>query len=205
MSGNARLQAILALCPRDRLVIDVGADHGKVAAALGGIATERALRPGRHPGAPWVVADGLKPFRAVPAAVIAGMGALRILRILDAGPRPEVAVLHAPDDPPALRCGLARAGWRIDAERLAPEAGRWAEVIRATPGAEPAEGLWLHYGPRLLAGDDPHLRAHLQHLRRWADGLASRTRDAAPARSARFRQHAAFLAARLAERGWTAG
>lgn len=200
--GAARRAAILGLCPRGGVMVDVGADHGHVAAALGAVATERQLRRIGRRDVPWVVADGLRPFRRVDLAVIAGMGARTIAGILEAGPRPAVAVLHAQDDPPVLRRWLAAHGWRIDAEALAPEAGRFAEVIRAVPGEEDAQGPWLDFGPRLLAGSDPYLRDHLLELWTWYDGLARSTADRAPERSARFRAQADFLRDRLADRGW---
>jgi tRNA A22 N-methylase len=155
---------LVELAPAGDVVVDVGADHGHVAAALSAIATER--QPGRAGRAdvPWVIADGLQPFRHVDVAIIAGMGALTIAGILERGPRPSTAVLHAQDDPPRLRRWLAANGWRIEAERLAPEAGRFAEVLRVVEGHEESSGLWLEHGPRLLRGDDPLLEAHLEQL-----------------------------------------
>jgi tRNA (adenine22-N1)-methyltransferase len=176
------------------VIVDVGADHGHVAHEVGAIATEAA--PGRmgRRDLPWVVADGLTPFRNVDIAIVAGMGARTIARILAAGPRPSRAVVaHAQDDPPALRVWLAANGWRIDAEVLAPEAGRFAEVVRAVPGVEPATGLHLAFGPRLLAGDDPHLGAHLRHLRDHHLRLAEAMAPSDPERAAEERAKAAFL------------
>ena len=125
------------------------------------------------------------------------MGARTIAGILDRGPRPALAVLHAQDDPPELRRWLAANGWHIDAEGLAPEAGRFAEVIRAVPGEESAEGLWLDYGPRLLTVGDPllldhldQLMAHHENIARATDGRDSRVHDDA-------RRRADFLRARV--------
>jgi tRNA A22 N-methylase len=176
------------------VVVDVGADHGHVAHALGAIATEAAEnRIGRR-DVPWVVGDGLTPFDRVDVAVVAGMGWRTIARILDAGPRPtRAAILHAQDDPPSLRIWLADHGWRIDAEALAPEAGRFAEVVRAVPGVETATGHTLAFGPVLLAGDDPHLAAHLAELGRYYDGLAASIGSSDPTLAASMHGKAAFL------------
>ncbi|MEQ1504378.1 MAG: tRNA (adenine(22)-N(1))-methyltransferase TrmK [Myxococcota bacterium] len=206
-AGRPRRDLLLALCPvTDGLVVDVGADHGLVASAIaarGGrvIATERAPnRIGRR-DVPWIVADGLAPLRTVAVAIIAGMGAHTIAGILGRGPRPTVAVVvHATDNPPALRGWLAANGWRIDAEALAREAGRFAEVIRAVPGDEPATGLELAFGPRLLAGDDPLLVEHLRELHAHHAALAAATRHV-PHKHAGFSARVAFLAAALVARG----
>ena len=81
--------------------------------------------------------------------------------------RPRAAVVHSPDRTDTLRRGLAAQGWRIDAERLAPEARGFAEVIRVLPGEEESQGLSLAFGPKLL--DDPLLSEHLAHQHRhWA-------------------------------------
>lgn len=201
--GDARIEAIVGLVPPGGVIVDVGADHGSVAERIGGIATER--HPRRRSGRvlPWVVADGLAPFRHVDTAVIAGMGARTIAAILDRGPTPRCVVLHADDEPSTLRGWLAERGWQIDAEALAPQGRRYAEVIRAVSGVEAATGLWLHHGPRLLQSDDPHLVPHLQAAwTRWSD-LHRRlvSVPSAAARREEAREHADFLAARLRERG----
>lgn len=200
--GAGRRRLLVALCPGDRPVIDVGADHGHVAHALGAIATERLPhRIGRR-DVRWVVADGLTPFREVPVAIIAGLGARSIEQILERGPRPGVLVAHAPDDPGRLRCWLAAHGWRIDAEGLAREGHRFAEVLRAVSGHERATGLELELGPRLLAGEDPLLRAWMTHNQRYWSHLAARTAVVAPDVADRARERAAFLREHLERRGW---
>ena len=158
---SLRHQALIGLVPAaDGLVVDVGADHGYVAAALGAVAVERMPRriAGGRAGNRWVIADGLRPFRRVSVAVIAGMGADRIVGIAHAGPIPEVVVAHADDDPGRLRTAMKPLGWRVDAEVAAPEGRRWAEVVRFVRGDEPARPARLWMGPRLLEQDDPRLR-----------------------------------------------
>ncbi|MBK9645636.1 MAG: tRNA (adenine(22)-N(1))-methyltransferase TrmK [Deltaproteobacteria bacterium] len=177
-------QEALAQLGPDPVVVDVGCDHGHVAAALGAIGVERRRqRLPRREDVTLVVADGLTPFRRVDLAVITGMGAETILSVLDAGPRPAVAVLHAPERAWALRQGLAARGYRIDAEGLAPEARGYAEVMRVSTGEETATGLGLAFGPKLL--DDPLLLEHVAHERaRWAiraEHASSPEREAAEA------------------------
>jgi tRNA A22 N-methylase len=122
---------------------------------------------------PLVVANGLRPFRKVDVAIITGMGHPTILEILSAGPRPRAAVVHAPQHADRLRQGLADRGWKIDAERLAPEGGRFAEIIRVVPGEEPHRGYPLWFGP--LLGDDPLLEAHRQERLQYFQGLRNST------------------------------
>ena len=198
-TGRARRELLVAMCPSAEFIVDVGADHGHVAHAVGAIATERAPNRAGRGDVPWVIADGLKPFRRVPCAIIAGMGAETIARILQDGPRPDVAVLHAQDDPPRLRRLLAADDWRIEAEGLAPEAGRYAEVLRVVPGRETATGLWLDFGPVLLRGNAPHKPAHLAQLIGHYERLAHTTRHAAPAIHADMEARVVFLRERLAE------
>ena len=174
--GQQRRELLIAMCPKGATIVDIGADHGHVAAALGAIATERLPHRSGRSDIPWVIADGLKPFRKVDVAIIAGMGARKIMAILDAGPRPSTVVLHAQDDPALLRRYLATHGWHIEREGLAPEAGRYAEVIVAIAGIESASGKQLELGPRLLEGHDPHLLAHLNQLLGYWSHLQECTR-----------------------------
>ncbi len=198
--GRPRREVILDLVPPGRMVIDVGCDHGHTAAALGAIATERrAHRLPRRQDLRRVVADGLRPFRHVEVAVITGIGAHEIGRILSTGPRPEVAVLHAPDRPAALRMWCKENGWRIDAERLAPEGRRFAEVMRVLPGAEPHEGLELAFGPK-LAGD-PLLTAHTRQLEGYWRGVYARVRPHHAAKAAEALAWLAFLREKLTSLG----
>lgn len=192
--GRARREAIISLVPAGRLVVEVGCDHGHTAAALGAIGTERRVHrlPDRR-DLRLVVADGLLPFRRVDVAIITGIGAWQIGRILREGPRPEVAVVHAPDRPAWLRRWCADNGWRIDAERLAHEGRRFAEVMRVVPGDEPHRGLALAFGPKL--GGDPLVGAHIRQLEGfWAGVLAQVTGKSAD-KSAEAREWLDFLRA----------
>lgn len=155
--------------------VDVGADHGWVAEALGCIATERRPHRRARPYGVWVVCDGLDAFGPMGTAVIAGMGANTIARIISRAPPVQRYVLHAQDDPPSLRRWLAEHGFRIVDEGLAPEAKRFAEVVVAVPGEEPTTGLELAFGPVLQRGLDPLSHAHFTQLHGYYSGLADKT------------------------------
>jgi tRNA A22 N-methylase len=193
----SRFDCILSLLPRGQTVIDVGADHGYVAHAVNGIATERMPHRRGKQGRRWVVMDGLSAFRDVEVAVIAGMGALTIDRILRHGPRPRVIVVHAPDDPQTLRARLAQTGWRIEDERLAPEAGRFAEIIRLTQGQETTRGLFLEYGPVLLRRPSADLVQHLEHHRAYQQERARLTAQHDLGRHTDARERIQFLEEQL--------
>lgn len=187
-SLSERLAALAALVPPgppDRIVVDVGADHGHLAAALGAIAVEReAHRPGVGARSPWVLADGLAPFRRVDVAILAGLGARTIAGIVQRGPRPGMLVAQAPDDPPRLRRLLVHDGWRVDAEALAREGARIVEIVRFVPGDEPARDPHLGLGPRLLAESHPLRGAWLDQERRRRRRLLADLASHDPGRAA---------------------
>lgn len=187
--GRPRREAILDLVVPADIIVDVGCDHGHVAATLarGGAlvigAERRSRRLPERLDVPLVVADGLAPFRRVDLAIITGMGGRVILDILARGPEPRVAIVHSPDHVHELRLGLAEAGWRIDAERLAPEARGFAEVIRVVRGEEPHEGHALMFGPKLV--HEPLAHAHAEHeLAHWRRILRSAPPDSEGAQRA---------------------
>ena len=173
---------MLALVPAERgFTVDVGCDHGFVARALDAVASERM--PERLPAAPRerVVGDGLAPYRDVDVAIVCGMGPEKVRHVLRSGARPRVAVVHSPQGAADLRRGLKADGWRIDAERLAPEGRGYAEVMRVVRGHEAATGLQLAFGPRLLEHGDPHLEAHARQLLAFWSRLAATVPPHAPA------------------------
>lgn len=196
LKGRPRRQVILSLVPPGDVVVDVGCDHGYVADGAGAIGVERF--PHRLPTqrvGPRVICDGLRCFSRVDVAIITGLGAAEIARILEAGPTPGAAVLHAPDRPGWLRTWCASHGWRIDAERLAPEHGHYAQVLRVVPGVEPHQGRLLEFGP--LLSSDPLFPAHVAERTRWWRGLLARTEGRDPEKAREAREWLHFLESRV--------
>ena len=150
LSSSDRLSLIIEMAPRRERIVDVGTDHGHVAAALGAIASEREHHrlPART-DVTRVVADGLRGHKDVQLAVLTGMGPKLILAILDNASPPEEILVHAPQHTHVLRYGLAQRGWKVQREGLAPENGKYAEVIHLKPGTEKASGYTLGFGPTL--------------------------------------------------------
>lgn len=194
-AATARWQALASLVPAvEGVIVDVGADHGHLAYQIGAIATERAPRRIGRRDVPWVLCDGLSAFHHVDVAIIAGMGAHTIAGIVRRGPRPRVLVVHAPDDPPALRRLLAGDGWRLEAEVAVPEGPRLAECMRWVPGVEHASGPELSWGPLLLR--DPDAAPFRSHLRRQRDRLAAivdATASVDPSKHAALKADVSFL------------
>jgi len=174
---NPRHQLLVEMCPDVPCIIDVGADHGYVAERLGAIASERMPHRRGTTKTPWVVADGLKPYRYADAAVIAGMGAAKIIDIIKHAPKIKTLILHATDNASSLRQYLAASGWRICDERLAPEAKAFAEVLRVERGEEVSRHLDLEFGPILIRGMSPMHHDHFSHLQEYWARVARWTHD----------------------------
>jgi len=196
----SRFDLICQFCPKAEIIVDVGADHGLVAQRVGAIATERKPHRRGDAAVPWVIANGLAPFRAVDVAIIAGMGAGKIIRILQAGPRPKTLVLHPTSHSGSLRHYLAQNGWKIAKEALAPDNRSFAEVVLAVNGKEQATGLTLEFGPLLTQGEDPWWVPFLNHLAEHWNSIALATKDVAPERHRWAEERLLFLRSEIRKR-----
>lgn len=187
---QGRLAAVASLVTRGTRVADIGSGHGRLARRLLAsgrcpycVATERTpellerirLFPPAHPLASCQALrwgdglDALRPADAIDTVVVAGLGGLSIVAILDAGlPRLRSVgriVLQPQTDHGYLRRWLLGAGFGIVEERLAGERGRFYAVIaaEASPDAAPpsypglaSEDL-LEAGPCLVRERNPLL------------------------------------------------
>lgn len=197
-TASPRLAAIADLIPAGSRVVDVGCDHGRLAVGL--IATGRArqviateiadsqLASLRARDLPAVedgrlamrVGDGFSALRdgdRADVAVIAGMGAPTICRILGGMPvwlGVTRVVAQPQSDPGRLRTWLLDTGWDIEDERCAQSRGRYYEIVAASPGGSGAmprhPGLsradLCEAGPWLVRRRDPCA------ARRWHRTLA---------------------------------
>lgn len=225
---SSRLASIAALVPLGARVADVGSGHGRLALHLLAegrarwcVATERDASPleeiARSAGPLWGklelrLGDGLEPLRPedrLDVAVLAGMGARSIRRILSSPKRDNLGigrfVLAPQAEAPSLRRWLLGNGLRIVREVLVEERGRLYVVIAAEPG-EPA-GLLDHpsltpeevleAGPRLLGSPCPSLLRYWQRqesrlsaiLERLPHGRRPARLASALARASRIRVH----------------
>ena len=181
MELGERLKTVAGLLAFGR-VADVGADHGYLLLWLWqqgrlerGFACD--LNPGplsraaaniRRFGAQAAIeprlGSGLTPVAPgeAQACVMAGMGGMLMLSLLDESP--EVAgslsqlVLQPQRDLEQVRRGLHQRGDAIREEKLAREGRRFYTVIDARPGQETYTAEEYRFGKRLLDRRDPVLR-----------------------------------------------
>jgi tRNA (adenine22-N1)-methyltransferase len=176
---DERLGAAYGMVPPCRLCADIGADHGKLSAALleAGRAermlvadiSEMALAKARRllayarlsERAVFAVADGLDALDAlegepVDVACILGMGGDTMAGVLQRGAHRlcgATLVLGAQTELPALRQALCDIGYRLREERIAEAAGRAYVLMRAAPATQeeaPYTDRELLLGPCLL-------------------------------------------------------
>ena len=203
---NPRLQAVADLVVGGRRVVDVGTDHGLLAAwlYLNGVSDritacdigEKPLRNARKTFDRYDLAgkidlvrcDGLpRTGGAWQEVVIAGMGGELIARILSAGAdtlAPDARLVLQPmSHHEDLRACLAASGFAIDTEKLVEDEGRVyliLRAVRADPGAP--DDLTLFVGS-LTDASDPLTARYLTGRRAYAaaraDGLRAENDPAA--------------------------
>ncbi len=162
-----RLDTVLSLIPPCRSVVDVGADHAKV--AIASVLTGKTVRAtatdiGEGPLArakaairaegleekiQTVLTDGLSGVEKHDVAVIAGMGGELILHILDTAEwtrDPDITLILQPMTAgERLRAGLSQAGYRVIREEIAREGEKLYPILLVCRGEETIETLDQHW------------------------------------------------------------
>ncbi|MEW6307599.1 MAG: class I SAM-dependent methyltransferase [Bacillota bacterium] len=185
-----RLRVLAGMVPPGATLADVGTDHALLPIALvsrgvcpRAVATEAAIGPYRRARLAVEssglgdridvrLGDGLAPVAPgeAQAIVVAGLGGLEIVRILEgAGPvlaSAECLIVQPNRDQPAVRRWLTANGWRLETESCV--AGEPPHVIiAARPGQPQAlDEVECLFGPCLLADGAPAYRAWLERRRR---------------------------------------
>lgn len=167
-----RKEAIIGLVPMCDVVAEIGADHGQISAGV--LAAGRAQKMlvcdisaaslvkarrlfaslGWETRASFCVADGLEGLNEpADGIIIAGMGAKTMEGILSRGTdklhgarlilQPNPGVQH-------MRRWLSENNWRIEAEELVYDEGRYYVALRAAEGTERLSMRQIYLGPRLL-------------------------------------------------------
>lgn len=162
-----RLTTILSLVPQGCTLVDVGADHAKVAisSVVGGkakqaTATDIGVGPlerakvairaaGLDARIQTVLTDGLTGVAKHSCAVIAGMGGELILHILETAEwtREEdvTLILQPMTAGERLRAGLSERGYRVVREEIAREGEKFYPVLLVRRGEEPIVSLDQHW------------------------------------------------------------
>jgi len=188
---SARMEAVAALCEKGGCGADVGCDHGYVSIYLvqNGIFDSMLamdLRKGPLSAARQHIeeeglggkiecrlSDGLSQYRAgeADALICAGMGGELMRRILSEGASKMESlrqlILQPQSEVRQLREYLRDNGYRIAAEDMIFEEGKYYPMFRAVPGkweedAEDGE-LFLEYGRQTLTDRNPVLKRYLEH------------------------------------------
>ncbi|MEY8427677.1 class I SAM-dependent methyltransferase [Lachnospiraceae bacterium 46-15] len=137
----------------------------------------------------------LRPGEA-DSVVIAGMGGSLMVKILEEGKEVlgtvKELVLQPQSDVCKVRRFLQGNGYRIDAERMVLEDGKFYPMMYAVHGKmEPLSDIEAMYGPCLLRGRDACLRLCIererQTLRRVKEGLEENGTEKARERQAEIR------------------
>lgn len=81
----------------------------------------------------------------------------------DPGLTVKAIILQPQSEIPDVRRYLMENGWRIAAENMVLEDGKFYPMMKAERGPEELTSLQLIYGPRLLEDKNPVLLSYLQH------------------------------------------
>ena len=188
--GN-RLTAVANLVPKNKRIADIGTDHAYLPVFLiekgwikGAIASDN--KEGPCQAAQKTIAehqlqaqievrcgDGLQTIKSgeVEVVVIAGMGGLTMLSILDQGaallksPTLLNLVLQPQTDSDEVRKWAEKNGWEICQEDLAQEGDKLYEMFRLKPNKHYVyPGPSYEVGSLLVTGKHPLLKKRLEKL-----------------------------------------
>lgn len=163
-----RLEAIVDLCPTANIIADIGCDHGYVTSELVleskakmVIATEKseacilkavslADSINISPFISFRVGDGfdaVTKYDKIDCAVIAGMGGMEIINILEHRPRKlHNFVLQPMSDTLALRQYLIQNNLQIVVDKLVKERDKFYNLISVTSGKNKLADLEIYFG-----------------------------------------------------------
>lgn len=165
---SPRLEAVVDLCPKAKIIADIGCDHGLVTAELVlqnktdmVIATEKSEQCLNKaisladsinitPFVSFRQGDGFNAITKhdkIKFAVIAGMGGDEIIHILESKPKKLFNfVLQPMKDVPKLREYLITHGFKILVDKLIKEDDKFYTVISVTKGSDRLAELEIFFG-----------------------------------------------------------
>ena len=165
---SPRLEAIVNLCPKSKVVADIGCDHGLVTAELvlediakHVIATEKSEQC-LNKAILFVDSINISPFVSfrhgdgfnaitkydkINLAIIAGMGGDEIIKILERKPkRLYNFILQPMKDAPLLREYLSQHGFKIVVDKLIKENDKFYDLLQVTKGRDKLADLEIAFG-----------------------------------------------------------
>ena len=184
---SIRMRAVADLVSDGLRIADIGTDHGFVPIALvsegrcphaiaadvrSGPLSHAAENISKHALSEMIetrLSDGLEKISAgeAEAIIIAGMGGILMMRILEEG-RSVIAgakelILQPQSDIPQVRSWLQGHGFAIIRERIVLDAGKYYFMMKAVPGC-PADmdAADRMYGPCLRKAGDRLLQSYLE-------------------------------------------
>lgn len=163
-----RLEEIVDLCPEERIIADIGCDHGYVTCELilqdkaeMVIATEKSRECLNKavfladsinitPFVSFREGDGfdaITKYDKINLAIIAGMGGLEIIKILQNKPRKLYDFILQPmSDVILLRQYLLDNDFEIEVDKLVKENDKFYNIIKVTKGHQELSDLEIYFG-----------------------------------------------------------
>lgn len=165
---SKRIEEIVELCPEGRTVADIGCDHGYVAAELiledkvdNVIATEiseqclnkAVLLASSINISPFISFrqgdgfDAITKYDKLDYAVIAGMGGMEIINILENRPRKLYDFILQPmSETLALRQYLIEHKFKIEVDKIVKDDGKFYDLLKVSKGKEKMSDIELFFG-----------------------------------------------------------
>lgn len=201
---SPRLETIAQMIPAGAKVADIGTDHGRLPLYLVEkglspfvVASDRIKMPiaalksqvqalGLEEQISVRLGDGLTVAQPgeVDTIVLSGMGGMTMIEIFSQSPQVAAAaqrlILQPQRSIPQVRQWLAAHGWRIIAEDIVLDEGRYYEVLCAEPGEMALSDRDALFGPVLLQQKPALFRGYLLTRREDAQRLLARLEQEQP-------------------------
>ncbi len=192
---NERLIKAISFVPKCRCMADIGSDHGYAAvyAVQNGIAETVTATDISAPSLAKTqkitqmygladkitcrVGDGLKPVLPGEAQVafIAGMGADLIAQIIESSPdvarELDCMVLQPMNSAEPLRRRIVAAGYKIDAEGIVKDNGRFYQILKCSVGTTAISDIQYELGTYVYRERIPLCTEFIEHMLESCDNI----------------------------------
>jgi len=228
MQLSKRLSAVASLITEGSRLADIGTDHGYVPIALvetGKILSAVAMDVNKGPleraqehirekhledRIKTRLSDGVRALdeKEADAVLIAGMGGMLVIRIMDEGRKHWTSVkewvLQPQSDLDKVRRFLAKEGFEITAEKMIKEDGKYYPMMRVVYGSPyTCDEKEYYFGKLLIEGRNEVLKEWLKReevkMKQVIEGLSVQTSDVARVRKEELQTYLAMVQEVLAE------